>query len=123
VEVHAGVVAHRGVRTRTRLHPDDALGIEHASERRPHVLGVLPGEDVVGHDQRAMARRNQARNERFDQRRLAGADRSPDADAGDARRPHRVERLAIMGVVVNMRMGHRERLLRHVANRRSSACS
>ena len=60
-EVHRRVVAHRRVRAGAGLHADDALGREHAGERRPDVLGVLLREDVVGDHQRAGAPRPEQR--------------------------------------------------------------
>jgi hypothetical protein len=47
---------------------------------------ILTGEDVVGDDERSVARREQLRDEHFDQRRLAGAHGPADPDASDAGR-------------------------------------
>src|SRR5262249_11545238 len=84
LEVHARVVADRGVRARARLDADDARGLEQALGCRSEMPGVLWREDVVRHDHRSPSRGEQARNERLDQRRLAGAPRPADADAPDA---------------------------------------
>jgi hypothetical protein len=134
IQVHARVVPDRGVRTRAGLHPGDTVAVENAGQGRPDVAGILAREDVVGDNQRPVADRQQPRNEGLDERGLAGANRSPDTDPGDARGAYiseeviaenvvRVSPIVEMGVAMPIAFGHQSRFLSQLANRRSSACS
>ena len=78
VEVGGDVVADRGVRTSAGLHRGDPLVGQHGVTAQE--VGVLGGVDVVGqHGQRQPVAQLPA--QRGDERRLAGADRTADADA------------------------------------------
>ena len=76
-EIHRGVFADRGVRAAAGFDGEDALGRQASAAGQD--LRVLAGVDVVGDDGQVDARVERAR-QAFDQRRLAGADRSADAD-------------------------------------------
>ena len=76
-QVDAGVLADGAVRTAAGLDADDAF----QRQRLPagEELGVLARVDVVGDDGQVELR-PELRHSRFDQRRLAGADRTADAE-------------------------------------------
>ena len=67
-------------------------------------LGVFLGHEIVGHDRNIDAAAGQDRNQPLDQRRLAGADGTADADARGAGGRRRAR-----GGAVSMRScgGHR----------------
>jgi hypothetical protein len=67
------------------------------------MLGVLPREDVIRHDERPTAHRQQSRDKRLDESGLSGADGPADADTRDAGRPNAAGELILeKGVVVRM---------------------
>ncbi len=67
------------------LHRQDPLRRDQAAAAQ--ALGVLAGDEIVGHHGEAEAAALQGRDQVFDQRRLAGADRPADADARRRRKP------------------------------------
>ena len=83
VEVHRRVLANRRVRTAAGLHADDAVGGQRLAAHEK--LHVLAREDVVGDDAELVVVAH-ALAQRVDERRLARADRSADAEAHRARR-------------------------------------
>jgi hypothetical protein len=66
------------VRTSTRLHADDAIGGERLAPYQE--FHVLAGEDIVG-DYAELVVGTHALAERVDERGLAGANRTADADS------------------------------------------
>ena len=77
VEVHRRVLANRGVRTAAGLHADDPVGGQRLAAHQE--LHVFPREDVVGHHAELIAVAH-ALAQRVDQRGLARADRTADAE-------------------------------------------
>src|ERR1700719_83145 len=78
VKVHRGILADRRVRTSTRLHADDAIRGERLAPYQE--FHVLAGEDIVG-DYAELVVGTHALAERVDERGLAGANRTADADS------------------------------------------
>ncbi len=60
----------------------DARRVDQAGTAQP--LGIFLGDEIVGDDGEVDAAAGQDRDQAFDQRGLAGADRAADADAGGA---------------------------------------
>jgi hypothetical protein len=76
-KIGRGILADRRVRAAARLDPDDTLGQQRARSRQE--LGVLLGVDVVG-NYRELEPLAHPLAQAVDQRRLAGTDRTADAD-------------------------------------------
>ena len=106
VEVGGDVLADGGVRAAAGLDRDDAAGVEDAPALEG--VGVLGRVDVVGHHADAQLVRQQ-RAQRGDERGLAGAHRSADADAERAGRRGRGGRGWSWVVVVGRRYRCRAR--------------
>ena len=79
-EVDAGILADGAVRAAAGLDADDPVQRQDLAPGQE--LGVLARVDVVG-DDRQVDRRPECATELFDQGRLAGADRSADAEGED----------------------------------------
>ncbi len=80
-EVHAGILAHRRVRTGAGLDAEDAFLEQDALQRALDVLGVLGRHHVVGDDEDLDAHLEQRRRDGLDDRRLARADGAADPDS------------------------------------------
>ena len=78
LDVEGRVLADDGVGAGSGLHRQHPFGVDQLAPAQ--ALGVFPGDEVVGDDGKVHPLAPQQRDQPFHQRRLAGTDRSADAD-------------------------------------------
>ena len=71
------------MRAGPRFHSHDFFRLQDSGQFALNVLGVFGGDHVIGDDEGLDAPADEDRSDGFDDGRLAGADRTAHADAGD----------------------------------------